>query len=31
MPTENPTMFDQAEVIERLRPFYYEMVAIVRL
>ena len=24
MPTENATMFDQvAEVIERLRPFYY--------
>ena len=27
MPTENATMFDQvAEVIERLRPFYYVMV-----
>ena len=25
MPTENATMFDQvAEVIERLRPFYYD-------
>lgn len=28
MPTEDTTMFDQvAEVIERLRPFYYVMVA----
>ena len=26
MPTENATMFDQVEVIERLRPFYYVMV-----
>ena len=32
MPTENATMFDQvAEVIERLRPFYYATAVTVHL